>query len=154
MIKKWLILALMMVFLSACGGPAETELAPAATPTRARTCLDNAWTLEFHRSGGFAGFDESLTLNSSGELVVESTNPQAAFERSLSTKEIQRIAEFLRAACPFEPASKATDCADCFLYAVTVRTEGEKYQFEATDVNLTGEQSVLVSELQKYFEKP
>ena len=154
MIKKWLILALIMVFLSACGGTAVTEPAPAATPTRARACLDNVWSLEFQRSGGFAGFDETLTLNSSGELVVDSTNPQAAFNRSLSTQEVQRIADLLQAACPFEPASKATDCADCFLYAVTVRTEGEKYQFEATDVNLTGEQSALVSELQIYFDRP
>jgi len=162
MIKKWLILVSIMGVLSACGGivvtepiPTETsEPIPASTPqqsTQASTCMAGEWSLEFHRSGGFAGFDESLTLNSDGKLVVDSNSPQVSFERTIPADEIQRIADQLEAACPFEADSKAGNCADCFGYTLTVKTGKETYRLSGNDTTLTDEQSALVSSLQQYF---
>ena len=152
MYKKWLIFVLVVGFLSACGDAAWLE--PATTPALASPCMGGEWSLEFNRSGGFAGFDETLVLDSSGKLVVDSINPQASFQRSLPSEEIQRIAVRLEAACPFEPVSKSANCADCFMYTMTVHIDGEKYQLRATDVTLTEEQGALVGELQQYFNTP
>jgi len=162
MYKKWMILVLVMSLLSACGSavmtepvPAETsEPIPAATsqqPAQAGTCIAADWSLEFHRSGGFAGFDENLTLNSDGKLTVNSNKPQTDFGRTIPADEVQRITDQLEAACPFEAASKADNCADCFGYALTVDTGNKTYRFEGNDVTLTEEQSALVSTLQQYF---
>jgi len=90
-------------------------------------------------------------LNSDGDLVVNSNKPQTNFERTLPADEVQRIMDRLEAACPFEAASKANNCADCFGYTLTVDTGDETYRLEANDATLTDEQSALVSTLQEYF---
>jgi len=151
MIKKWLILVLVLSFLSACGSAVVSEPIPVATPTQAAACMGSGWSLEFHRTGGFAGFDENLTLNSDGKLVVSSTNPKTDFERTLPGDEVQRIADQLEAACPFEAASKAVNCADCFGYTLMVDTGNKTYHLQGNDVTLTDEQGALVSSLQGYF---
>ena len=154
MIKKWLTLILAVSFLSACGGMGASEPVPAATPAQASSCMADEWSLEFHRTGGFAGFDEALALNSKGDLVVDSANPQTNFERTLSADEVMRITDLLKAACPFEPAPGSDNCADCFGYTLTVDTGGKTYRLEANDVTMTDEQSALTSALQGYFSAP
>ena len=152
--NKWLIYFFLTSILTACSGAVMPVPTPAVTARRDVSCVTEDWSLEFHRSGGFAGFDESLTLNSDGELSVDSNNPQAEFHRTLPKDDLNHIVDQLEAACPFEAVSIQDDCADCFSYTLTIHTNSQIIRYQATDVNLTEDLSILTSTLQSYFNEP
>lgn len=144
----------VMSFLAACSGAGMPEPTPVVPANQVASCVAEKWSLEFHRSGGFAGFDESLTLNSEGELSVDSNNPQAKFQRKLPIDDLNHIVEQLEAACPFEAVPIQDDCADCFSYTLTVDTSSQTFRYQATDVTQTDDLSVLTNTLQSYFNEP
>jgi len=149
------LIPLLLVFsvaLYACGGvPVSTlEPSPLGTPvsTSSSACDATAdWTVQFSRSGGIAGFDQSLILQSNGNLTIQSKSPPADVQKSLSTNQLNEITNMLARACPFKMVPNQAGCADCFIYHLDVQMGGQSYVMLATDVTLTEEVRPLIDAL-------
>jgi hypothetical protein len=157
--KKIILLVLLSITLSACAGASGGTDAPVSlgTPTshlQSGCSVPAQWVVEYTRSGGIAGFNESLTLDSGGRLTVESERPAAAFQETLSKEQVDAIAGLLARACPFEMNPNDAGCADCYLYKLVVQMDGRSYVLLATDVTLTEELHPLISELSGLLEEP
>ena len=150
--KKIIILLLFMITLSACAGAAGNTQVPEqlGTPTSNRQSgcsIPSQWVIQFSRSGGFAGFEESLTLDSGGRLAVQSERPAADVRKTLSKDQVAAVSGLLAEACPFEMKPNDAGCADCYLYKLDIQMDGQTYVMLATDVTLTDELQPLISEL-------
>lgn len=150
---KITFILLISLILSACAGmPASTPTPePLGTPTSLPTtaCSPPAkWSIQFNRSGGFAGLDETLTLDSEGSLVVQSKRPPTDVEMTISKDQVEAITDSLVQACPFEnDSTKGDECADCFVYDLNIQMDGQTYSVRASDVTLTDELHPLVDAL-------
>lgn len=146
----------VLFFVAACSplGEGTQEPVPLATPTaKSQACEAPAtWSLEFHRSGGFAGFNESLTLGSDGELHIHSQRPAAEESRQLSEEQLEETANLLARACPFEPEPDERQCADCFYYQLEVQMNGRSYVLAASDTTLGPELHPLIGKLSQLLQ--
>ncbi|MFZ5820689.1 MAG: protealysin inhibitor emfourin [Chloroflexota bacterium] len=115
--------------------------------------LPKSWSLTFHRTGGFAGFDQRLTVNSQGELEIRSEQPPAVSSRTLSPEELAGLAAALIQACPFEAPADRAKCADCFTYELAIQWGDRDYRLQATDVNLPEALRSLTGALGQYFQE-
>ena len=155
--SKILPILFISLILSACAGmPASTQVPePLETPadsTSTACSSPSTWKIQYNRSGGFAGFNESLTLDNGGRLKIESERPPTDAERLLSDDQVKAITDLLVQACPFEiPADKGA-CADCFLYDLNIQMDGQMYSVQATDVTLTEDLNPLVSALSQLLQ--
>jgi hypothetical protein len=155
--KKAIPILLMLIMLSACGGaPGGTqEPAPLGTPAGQATAsckTPTNWTVQFNRSGGIAGFNESMTLQSNGDLKIQSENPPANLQRTISPDQISGIANLLAQACPFEMSPNDAGCADCFLYKLNIQMDGQTYVLLATDVTMTEDVRPLIDALSQLLQ--
>ena len=146
------LLLLFCTALTACAGaPAGTRVPESlGTPTgqlHTACSVPVQWTIHFERSGGFAGFDESLNLDSSGNLTVQSERPPVDVKKTISNDQVNAIAGLLAEACPFEMKPNDAGCADCFLYKLDVQMDGQTYVMLATDVTLTEDLHPLIDVL-------
>ncbi len=145
------------IILTACGGaPANTvEPSPLGTPISG---LDSAcdvpaqWSIQFSRSGGFAGVDKSLALDSGGNLTVQSERPAVNVRKTISGDQVNTISGLLAGACPFEMKPNEMGCSDCFLYTLNVQMDGQTYRMLATDVTLTEDVHPLITALSQILQ--
>jgi hypothetical protein len=151
--SKKIPVLLIIFLLTACGRKlANTqEPEPLASPTSQTTTgacsAPSSWMIQFHRTGGFGGFDESLTLNNDGNLTVQSKRPSADAQKQISADQVRAITDSLVQACPFEAGSSEGNCADCFLYTLDIQMDGHTYTVKASDVTLTDQLRPLIDEL-------
>lgn len=145
------------LILTACGGaPAITvEPSPLGTPVSGlgSACdVPSQWSIQFGRSGGFTGVDESLTLDSGDNLTVQGDRPAVNMRKTISGDQVNTISGLLAGACPFEMKPNDTGCADCFLYKLDVQMDGQSYVMLATDVTLTEDIHPLISALSQLLQ--
>jgi hypothetical protein len=158
--SKIIPILLISIILSACAAsppPANTPTPePLATPTSSSsaTCSPpSTWTIQYNRSGGFAGFDETLTLDSAGSLTVQSERPAMEDQKTISADQVQAITELLAQACPFEAGPTNGVCADCFFYKLDVQMDGRTYSVQASDVTLTKKLQPLINTLSQLLQE-
>jgi len=149
---------LVGIVLSACAGlPASTPLAePLGTPTSSSNAACNTpsnWTIQYNRSGGFAGFNQSLILYSDGNLIIQSERPPVDEQKTISEDQVKAITGLLVNACPFEVDSGKGVCADCFIYALTIQMDSQTYVIEASDVTLAEELHPLINDLSQFLQE-
>ena len=154
------VISLFLIFsfaLSACasisGG--TTELEPLGTPANSSNSACNTptnWTIQFNRTGGIAGFNQSLTVQSDGSLKIDSEKPPANEQKSISEKQVEEITTLLAQACPFNMQPNDVGCADCFIYNLSVQMNGQTYGMLATDVTLTDEVHPLIDTLNQLLQ--
>ena len=155
---KTIVPALLIgIILTACSGaPIGTdEPSLLGTPTTqfdAACSTPSQWSIQFGRSGGFAGVDESLTLDSGGNLKVQSERPAVDMRKTISGDQVNTISGLLARACPFEMNSNEMGCSDCFLYTLNVQMDGQTYVMLATDVTLTEDIHPLISTLSQILQ--
>jgi hypothetical protein len=155
--KKAISILLVLILLSACGGaPTETqEPAPLGTPADQATAsckTPTNWAVQFNRSGGIAGFNEALTLQSDGNLKIKSENPPTNVERTISPDQISGIANLRDQACPFEMSPNDAGCADCFLYKLNIQMDGQTYVLLATDITMRDDVRPLIEALSQLLQ--
>ena len=143
---------LIGIILSACAGaPVGTQMPePLSTPTshlQSGCSIPTQWVIQFNRSGGFAGFNESLTLDSGGRLTVQIERSATDVRKTLSKDQVAAVTGYLAEACPFEMKPNDAGCADCFLYKLDIQIDGKTYVMLATDVTLSDEVHPLINEL-------
>src|SRR4051794_40953478 len=98
-----------------------TDTAPAPAAVRSKTLVT------FHRSGGFAGFDDHVTVRRDRRVTVK-TRDGTARHRRLSKPAMRKLREALQAA-RFDqapPHGPPSGCADCFVY--TIKYGGHRVQ--------------------------
>ena len=154
------VISLFLIFsfaLSACastyGGTTEPE--PLGTPANSSNSACNTptkWTIQFNRTGGIAGFNQSLTVQSDGSLKIDSEKPPANEQKSISEKQVEEITTLLAQACPFNMQPNDVGCADCFIYNLSVQMNGQTYGMLATDVTLTDEVHPLIDTLNQLLQ--
>lgn len=155
--SKIIPVLLIGILLSACGGmiantqSPEIANTPRSQPSKACDTPSN-WTIRFNRSGGFAGFNETMTLDSGGRLTIQSERPPAEEERVISDDQVEAITDLLIRACPFEVEPDKGGCADCFFYDLTIQMDGRSYAVQASDVTLTDDLQPLVGELSQLLQ--
>ena len=155
--SRIIIFLLLGILLSACAGMSVDTPAPEPlqTPTSAPSTACNSptdWTIQYNRSGGFAGFDESLTLHSDGRLSIHSERPPTDVEKTIPENNLNTIRASLVEACPFEVNSSDTNCADCFLYNLQIQMDGRDYNITASDGTLTEELHPLIDMLNQLLQ--
>lgn len=156
--SKFISILLVSIILSACAvtpSPTSTPTPePLGTPTnppQADCSAPTDWSIHYRRTGGIAGFNQSLTLNNNGDLKIQSQNPQAAETKTVSNTQIKDISSLLADACPFTADSVKGNCADCFFYELTIRMDDQTYVTAASETALTEEMFSLVFTLDKFF---
>ena len=151
------LLLILSITLSACAGTSVStmEPVPLGTPPNSSTTACSApanWTIQYNRSGGFAGFNQSLTLHSDGSLTIQSENPPANVQKSISKEQASAITNLLVQACPFTMEPNDMGCADCFIYTLNIQMNGQTYVMLATDVALTDEVYPLIDVLSQLLQ--
>ena len=154
---KIITVLLIGILLAACGGMTASTQVPeiANTPTSqpSKACdTPSNWTIRFNRSGGFAGFNESMTLDSEGNLQVQSERPPTDEQRTISEDRVDVITELLVQACPFNIEPGKGVCADCFVYDLKIQMDGHTYAVQASDVTLTDDLQPLISILSQLLQ--
>lgn len=156
---KFFSIFLVSITLAACAvSPPPTNTPtpePLATPTSSSSVAcssPSTWTIQYNRSGGFAGFDETLTLDSSGNLIIQSERPPINEHKTISADQVQAITKLLVQACPFEAGPTNGVCADCFFYDLNVRMDGRMYTVQASDVTLTKKLQPLIGALSQFLQ--
>ena len=155
--SKIIPVLLISILLSACGGMTASTQTPAIanTPTNqpSKACdTPSNWTIRFNRSGGFAGFDETMTLDSRGSLEVQSERPPTDERRTISEDQVDSITKLLVQACPFKIEPGKGICADCFVYDLKVQMNDRSYTLQASDVTLTEDLQPLIGELSQLLQ--
>lgn len=156
--SKTIPILLIGIILSACAGlPASVPLPePVGTPTSSTDAADcsqpSNWSIRYNRSGGFAGFNESLTLDSAGRLTVQSERPPVDKQKMITDVQVDTITDLLVEACPFETPSDRGVCADCFIYDLEIIMDGQLYSVQASDVTLTEKLQPLVEVLNQFLQ--
>jgi hypothetical protein len=128
---------------------------PVGTPTSPSSTAcspPSNWTIQYNRSGGFAGFNQSMTLDSGGKLTVQSERPPANEERKISGNQINAITDMLTKACPFEVEPDKGGCADCFFYDLKIDMNDRLYTVKASDVTLTEDMQPLIGTLSQLLQ--
>lgn len=156
--SKFISILLVSIILSACAvtpSPTSTPTPePLGTPTnppQADCGVPTDWSIHYRRTGGIAGFNQSLTLNSNGDLKVQSRNPQANETKTVSATQVKTISGLLADACPFAEGSVKGTCADCYFYELTIQMDGQTYVTSAPETALNEEMFSLIFALDQFF---
>ena len=151
-----LFLALSILLAACAAAPESTPSTEAlATPTQpadAACSPPSSWTIEYHRSGGIAGFDQSLTLQSDGSLEVQSKKPAVDKQIMIPEDHVEPVQNLLVQACPFETARAEGVCADCYNYELNIEMDGQTYTVQASDMTLTEDLRPLITTLDEFLQ--
>jgi hypothetical protein len=155
--SKMIPLLLMSILLAACAAAPESNPSPevVGTPTQSADAAcspPSSWTIEYHRSGGIAGFDQSLTLQSDGSLEVQSEKPAVDKQIMIPEDHVEPIKNLLVQACPFETGRAKGVCADCYNYELNIEMDGQAYSVQASDTTLTEDLRPLVTTLDEFLQ--
>lgn len=122
---------LLLALLVACDGlpalPPTSTSAPLPTPTRVLSAASvpapasGAWELEYGREGGFAGWEDRLTVNQKGECLL--TRKQKISNCAMPSVMLQDIPGILDKAQFFvlRGSDKPTPCCDYIQYSIRFR---------------------------------
>ena len=156
--SKFIPILLVSIILSACAVSPQVSTPtpePLPTPTSLSSVACGApstWTIQYNRSGGFAGFNETLTLDNDGSLKVQSERPSVNVQKTISADQVKAITELLVRACPFEAGPTNGVCADCFFYDLNIQMDDRTYTVQASDVTLTKDLQPLIGTLSQLLQ--
>lgn len=157
MMSKIILILIAGLIFSACAGmqagtPTTEPVAEAPTKPSSSDCGPASnWKIEYHRTGGFGGFDQSLTLKSDGSLAIQSKKPALEKQTTLPADHLKAVSELLVQTCPFELSKDQGVCADCFMYSLEIQMDNRFYSVQATDTTLTEELRPLVTALDEFL---
>lgn len=155
--SKIIPILLMSLLLAACGAVASSAPSPepAATFTMSADtgCSPpSSWTIEYHRTGGIGGFDQTLTLQSDGSLMVQSERPAVDKQIMIPEDHVEPIKNLLVQACPFPTGRAEGVCADCYTYQLKIEMNGQTYDLQASDTTLTEDLRPLITTLDQFLQ--
>ena len=130
---------LLAVVASACRGPAnvsnEVDPTQESAPTAQDACtFAGAWSVKFLVSGGLAGIQQELLVDSDGQASYTDRGGTNPTTWALGGDDLQELGRLLELACPFEPQdSRPSQCMDCFIFRLEVVSGQNRYLWEADE---------------------
>jgi hypothetical protein len=109
---------------------------PGALPSAVPCLLEGPWEVELTVSGGFAGVERKLEVESSGRYQVEDRQIGEKVEGVLPQEALTQIEADLPAVCLAGDAGRPPACADCFQYSLEVTSAGAVYRVGLNDLSL------------------
>jgi hypothetical protein len=92
--------------------------------------------VELTVSGGFAGIEHKLEVDSSGAYEAEDLQSGAKVEGTLSAATTAQVEQGLSGICQAQASGRPPACADCFQYSLEVSVGGVTYQAVFNDLSL------------------
>jgi len=150
--SKIILLPFVLLFCACAALPGRTPT-PEPTKPASSTCKPpSEWTIEYHRTGGIGGFDQSLTLQSDGSLSIQSKKPALDKQFTIPEDHLAPIKNLLVQACPFGTGRAEGVCADCYTYEMKIKMDGQTYDAQATDTTLTEDLRPLINTLDQFLQ--
>ena len=159
-VKQWQSLRKILCYTSllAMAGLVFTACAPAAVNT-GNCSLHSQWTIDFRRTGGFAGQTLALQLSRSGKLIIKDGDRNITYAANITMEEITQIEGQLIQACPFQSEMRLNRkgqpdvCPDCFLYTLDIKMDGQKFSAQATDTSMSASLRPLIDSINVILNK-
>ncbi len=129
---RFLLIILLASLLSACGA---RSVAPSEQPL-ATPLASQQWTIQFSYTGGIAGFNRKLEINSSGQGTATDARTGKTAKVQLTSAQLSQLQKFAVEAV-FQPATQPSTCADCFVYTIQIDNgSGTPFVAQMDDVSL------------------
>ncbi|MBI5952428.1 MAG: hypothetical protein HY865_12290 [Chloroflexi bacterium] len=137
----------LLVFLSSLlvSGCTQTVTAePAQTPAPRSTPTSEAlpeslseWTIMMTHSGGIMGLSRSIEISSDGKFTVMDNRANKTVTGELAADDLSKLNELLMS-IDNRAAGKPDGmvCADCFIYDLEVRANGQRSAVRLSDISL------------------
>jgi Emfourin len=117
-------------------------------PTPTAAPVAEVWSIDFERTGGFAGMAQSLSVSSDGQVRYEDRRANRVETGTLSDTALAELRALIDSSGFFSQAPKQdAPCADCFNLAITVTLNGESYTVQAVDIALDAALKPMVDKL-------
>jgi hypothetical protein len=98
-----------------------------------------AWRVDLHVSGGFAGVDRALTISSNGDLSAEDRRQSARVTAKATAAELDQIAPLVVRIKSISDTPRVDGkCRDCLSYNLTIEVDGERFSALLDDTTLPG----------------
>lgn len=109
------------------------------------------WIIEYAISGGFAGIQRQLTLNSSGQLTATDQKLKKNVEQQISQKQLAEIINTLEqinfSLMNGNTSKLSNRCADCFVYTLNLTADGSKGKITVNDLSLQDSKYIALIKL-------
>jgi hypothetical protein len=109
---------------------------PTHAPTSVSCTVQAPWSVELIVTGGFAGVERKVEVDSSGAYQAKDLQTGASSEGTLSAEAVAQIQADLPAVCQAAEAGRPPACADCFQYLLGVRFASADYRIGFNDLSL------------------
>jgi Emfourin len=117
---------------TATASPAPAS--PVTQPT-SETPASEVWSIDFQRSGGFAGLSQSLSVSSDGAARYEDARTQRVENGTLDAADLAALRALIDSSAFFSQAEEQdAPCADCFNLSITVMLNGDSHTVHAVDI--------------------
>lgn len=131
--SRYLLIGLLAGLLLGACAPRTPSTPGPSQPTPAASLT---WSLHLVQSGGIMGLLRSLDITSDGRMTVTDQRANRTVSRELTGGELSQLRELVAQASYTAPKNP-TNCADCFLYEVTLeRDAGSPLTARLDDMNL------------------
>jgi Emfourin len=131
------------------GSSTTTVVAPTPPPPTATTSpVPDFWTIEFERTGGFAGVAQTLRLDSAGQAHYEDKSAHRVEIGTLRAADLSELRALIDGSDFFSQAEKQdAPCADCFNLSLTVTLNGQSRTIQAVDIAVDATLRPLIDKL-------
>lgn len=139
-----LVYGLLVLALVGCAAQPGTPIAVPPTPTRA-PLNSQGLIVVYHRSGGFAGFDETWSIYGDGR--IEHTGRGAGQAGQLTPDRFQQLLVAIRSIdlASIKDSYIGKDiCCDRFIYEIAINLDGKTKAIETIDA-AQGEPAALIN---------
>jgi hypothetical protein len=123
-----------------------TQAPPVASPTpvpatpvqpTATAAISESWSIDFQRTGGFAGLSQRLSVASNGSATYEDVRDSRVVQGSVGAAVLAELRALIDGSDFFNQSpSQDAFCADCFNLSITVTVDGQTHGVTAVDIGL------------------
>lgn len=127
---------------------------PTATQQSETQEINHDWHASLNLSGGFAGINRQISVNSNGSLLASDERQQRKVAYTLTSEQLARLDVLLTAleSAPAPPGTKAFPgrCADCITSRLSATVNGKRYTATAKSGEKTAQPYAdLITQLAK-----
>ena len=153
------LLLFVSLLVAGCMSPLTPE--PLKTPTSEKPIASNLpasnseWVIKMTHSGGIMGLSRSIEISADGKFTVVDKRANKTMNGELSAVELSKVRELISSSKYVSPGKpNGMVCADCFIYDLEVRADGEKFAVQLNDISLPDSGlEPLVTQLRELIDK-
>jgi hypothetical protein len=136
---------LTAIVVAACAPAGGAPDAPQPLPSPA-----GDWKLKLTQSGGFAGVNLTVEIDSHGQLTATDKRTGRTVSQSLPADTMRRLSQLYSQVSLTTPRGPGSGCADCFIYSLELSSGGRPMQIQLDDTTLAGSgMADLIQQLQQ-----